>query len=115
MAWFEVGRMALLRRFDLLPGQMTDLGFIAPVIRLQCDFKNSARCGDAIIIRSTALKPEITAIIFQFEILFKADRRLLARGETMQVIMTTGGKMIYFLEGELEKRIMRLIEYCKEG
>ena len=114
MAWFEVGRMALLRRFDLLPGQMTDLGFIAPVIRLQCDFKHSARCGDGILIRTTVIKPEITALIFRFEILSGADRRLLAKGETMQVILTTGGKMIYRLEGELEKRILRLIEYCKE-
>jgi len=114
MAWFEVGRMALLRRFDLLPDQMTDLGFIAPVIRLKCDYKHSARCGDGIVIRTTALKPEITALIFQFEILSGADRRLLAKGETMQVILTTGGKMIYRLEGELERRILGLIEYCKE-
>jgi hypothetical protein len=92
---------------------MTDLGFIAPVIRLQCDFKHSARCGDGILIRTTVIKPEITALIFQFEILSGADRRLLAKGETMQVILTTGGTMIYRLEGELEKRILRLIEYCK--
>ncbi|MCP4668119.1 MAG: acyl-CoA thioesterase, partial [Deltaproteobacteria bacterium] len=69
MAWFEVGRMRLLRRFDLLPKDMVDLGFLAPVIKLKCDFKHPAACGDRIIIRTSVVKPEIAALIFKFEIL----------------------------------------------
>ena len=45
MAWFEVGRLSLLRRFDLLPRQMVDLGYIAPVINVQCDFKSPVGSG----------------------------------------------------------------------
>ena len=68
MAWFEVGRMALLRQFDLLPKNMVELGYIAPVINLKCDFKQPASSGDRIIIRVTVEKPEIAALIFKFEI-----------------------------------------------
>ncbi len=46
LAWFEAGRLALLRQFDLTPKQMVALGYIAPVIRLECDFKHPAACGD---------------------------------------------------------------------
>ena len=115
MAWFEVGRISLLRRFDLLPRQMVDLGYIAPVISLKCDFKNPAGSGDRIIIRTTVVKPEIAALTFRFEILLKENRTLLAQGETTQVILTTNNKMIYRLTGELEKRVRNLVDYCLQG
>jgi acyl-CoA thioester hydrolase len=114
MAWFEVGRMALLRRFDLLPRQMAELGVIAPVIRLKCDFKYPAVCGDSIIVRTTVIKPEIAALTFKFEVLLKENRRLLAQGETTQVFLTTSKKMIYRISGELAKRIDTLIQYCQK-
>ena len=112
MAWFEVGRMHLLSRFDLRPKDMVDLGYVAPVIKLKCDFKHPAACGDRIIIRTTVVKPEIAALIFKFEIRLKENRTLLARGETMQVLLTREGKMIYRIGGELERRIMNLVDYC---
>jgi len=115
IAWFEAGRMYLLRQFDLLPSQMVELGYIAPVIRLECDFKHPARCGDSIIIRTTVVKPEIAALIFKFEILLKENRTLLARGETTQVLLTTQNKMVYRIGGELEKRIDNLVTYCRKG
>ena len=112
MAWFEAGRISLLRRFDLLPRQMVELGCMAPVINLKCDFKKSAACGDWIIIRTTVVKPEIAALTFKFEILLKENRTLLARGETTQVLLKTNRKMIYRLSGELEKRVRNLVDYC---
>ena len=115
MAWFEVGRMALLRRFDLLPKQMVKLGYVAPVIRLTCDFKHPAGSGDAIIIRTTAVKPEIAALIFKFEVLLKNNRTLMAHGETTQVLLTTERKMVYRLTGELEKRIDHLVRFCHKA
>ena len=114
MAWFEVGRMSLLRRFDLLPKQMVELGYIAPVITLKCDFKHPAACGDLIIIRTTTVKPEIAALTFKFEILLKEQGTLLSRGETTQVLLTTDNKMIYRLTGELEKRVNNLLNYCQK-
>jgi len=114
MAWFEAGRLCLLSQFDLRPCQMVELGYIAPVINLKCDYKQSARCGQHIIIRTTVIKPEITALIFNFEILLKEDRVLLAKGETTQVLLTCDRKMIYRLKGELAKRIATLIDFCKK-
>jgi len=112
MAWFEVGRMALLRRFDLLPGQMVELGYIAPVINVNCDYKHPAACGDRIIIRTSVMKPEIAALVFQFEVMLEKDKVLLARGETTQVLLTPARKMIYRPSGELASRIARLVDFC---
>ena len=115
VAWFEVGRMALLKRFDLLPRQMVDLGYIAPVINLKCEYKNPVSCGDFIIIRTTVVKPEVAALIFKFEIVRKEDRTLIARGETKQVLQTTDRKLMYRLSGELARRIGNLVNYCVQG
>lgn len=112
IAWFEVGRMDLLSRVDLRPDKMEELGFIAPVINVTCDYRHPARCGDSIIVRSTVVKPEIAALRFRFEILRKTDRKLLARGETTQVLLTRAGIMIYKVSGELAERINTLIDYC---
>jgi acyl-CoA thioester hydrolase len=112
MAWFEVGRMALLRQFDLLPRQLVDLGYVAPVVRLNCEFKHPATSGDQILIRTTVVKPEIAALIFKFEIFLKDILILLARGETMQVLLTTKKKMVFRLSGKLEKRINSLVDFC---
>jgi len=113
MAWFEAGRMALLEKFDLLPRQMVEIGFIAPVVELNCKYKRSATCGDWIIIRTTVIKPEIAALIFRFEILLKETGLLLATGETKQVLLNTNKKMIYRLSGEIEKRVANLVAYCR--
>ncbi len=114
MAWFEVGRMALLRKFDLLPKQIVELGYLAPVINLKCDYKQPAFFGDRLLIRVRAEKPEIAALVFKFEILRKEDQSLLARGETTQVLMTKNKKMIYALKGELEKRIIVLVDCFRD-
>lgn len=114
VAWFEAGRMDLLRRFDLMPYQMVELGYIAPVIRLECDFKHPARCGDRILVQTTVIKPEIAALKFNFKILLKDEHTLLSRGESTQVLLTTDNKMIYRLSGELEKRINNLVDYCRQ-
>ncbi|MBW1721631.1 MAG: acyl-CoA thioesterase [Deltaproteobacteria bacterium] len=112
LAWFEVGRMFLLRRFDLLPRQMVELGYIAPVVRLECHYKHPAASGDRIIIRTTVERPEIAALNFRFQVLRKKDRRLLARGATTQVLLTTERKMIYWLRGELKERVLRMVDFC---
>ena len=114
MAWFEVGRMHLLRHFDLLPAQLVALGYIAPVISLKCDYKHPARFDDTLLIRATAEKPEIAALTFTFEILHSQTRVLMARGRTTQVLMTVDKKMIYRLSGELEKRILDMVAFCMQ-
>jgi acyl-CoA thioester hydrolase len=115
VTWFEIGRIALLKPFGLLPVQMAQLGFIAPVVRLTCEYKYPAVCGDQLLIRTTALKPEIAALVFKCEIQRAQDQQLLARCEATQVLMTVDKKMIYRLSGDIATRITHLLTYCQSG
>ena len=61
LAWFEVARIRLLRQFDLLPKDMVELGYIAPIIKVSCEYKRPVTSGDYITILAIADKPEIAA------------------------------------------------------
>ena len=111
IAWFEVGRSALLSKFQLSSQDFTRLGYIAPVVDLKCSYKEPARLGDEIILRTTVLKPTKAALTFQFEVLRKKDRKLLVSGEETQVLLTLDGKMLYYIPPELEERLKPLFDH----
>jgi acyl-CoA thioester hydrolase len=111
IAWFEVGRSALLNKFQLSPLDFTRLGYIAPVVDLKCSYKEPARLGDEIILRTTVLKPTKAALTFQFEVLRKGDRRLLVTGEETQVLQALDGRLLYYIPLDLQERLQSLLDY----
>ncbi len=111
IAWFEAGRMALLRKFQLQPQDFAQMGYLAPVVDLKCSYKEPARLDEEIIIRTTVLKPTKAALTFQFEVLRKKDRKLLVTGEETQVLLTLDGKMLYYIPPELEERLKPLFDH----
>jgi acyl-CoA thioester hydrolase len=111
IAWFEVGRSVLLNKFQLSPQDFTRLGYIAPVVDLKCSYKEPARLGDDIIIRTTVLKPTKAALTFQFEILRKRDRKLLVSGEETQVLQALDGRLLYYIPPELKQSLQALLDY----
>jgi acyl-CoA thioester hydrolase len=113
IAWFEVGRSALLNKFQLSPQDFTRLGYIAPVVDLKCSYKEPARLGDEIILRTTVLKPTKAALTFQFEVLRKKDRKLLVSGEETQVLQTLDGRLLYYIPSELKDKLQNLFDYLE--
>lgn len=114
IAWFEVGRMALLKKFHLLPQDFTQMGYIAPVVDLKCFFKEPARIEEEILIRTSVLKPTKAALTFRFQILRKKDGKLLASGEETQVLLTLDGRMLYIIPQDLRERLQPLFNYLEE-
>ena len=51
------------------------------------------------------------SLTFRFEIVREPDRRLLAQGETTQVLTRLDGVMIYKLSGDLKDRIQAMVAY----
>ncbi len=114
IGWFEAGRMALLSKFRLLPTDFTQMGYIAPVVDLKCQFKEPALMDEELLVRTTVLKPTKAALTFQFEILRKGDGKLLAVGEETQVLLTLDGRMLYFIPQELKDKLKPLFDYLEE-
>jgi len=114
IAWFEVGRMALLEKFHLLPQDFTQMGYVAPVVDLKCLFKEPARVAEEILIRTSVLKPTKAALTFCCQILRKKDGKLLASGEETQVLLTLDGRMLYMIPQDLRERLQPLFRYFEE-
>jgi acyl-CoA thioester hydrolase len=114
IAWFEVGRVALLTKFELAPQDFSNLGFLAPVIDLKCSFKEPARLGDEILIRTSVARPTKAALTFLFQVLRKRDGKLLVSGEETQVLLTLDGRMLYIFPQELRARLQPLFDYLEE-
>ena len=114
IAWFEVGRMALLGKFQLLPQDFSRMGYLAPVVDLKCAYKEPARLDEEILIRTTIVKPTKAALTFLFQILRKSDRKVLASGEETQVLLTLDGKMLYYLPQALQEKLRLLLDYLEE-
>jgi len=114
IAWFEVGRMALLGKFQLLPQDFSRMGYLAPVVDLKCIYKEPARLDEEILIRTTIVKPTKAALTFLFQILRKSDRKVLASGEETQVLLTLDGKMLYYLPQALQEKLRLLLNYLGE-
>ncbi|MBI5582998.1 MAG: acyl-CoA thioesterase [Deltaproteobacteria bacterium] len=112
LSYFEVARTALLEKFDLLAGTITDLGFLTPVVDLKTRFKSPARFNDLLQVRASVRVPETAALVFDFEIHRPADQALIATGETTQVLLSADGKMIYRFSGPLKDRVDRMVAYC---
>jgi acyl-CoA thioester hydrolase len=114
IAWFEIGRMGLLSKFQLLPSDFTQMGYIAPVVDLKCQFKEPALMDEELLVRTRIQKPTKAALTFQFEILRKSDGKLLATGEETQVLLTLDGRMLYFIPQDLKERLKPLFDYLEE-
>lgn len=114
IAWFEIGRMALLAKFRLLPQDFTRMGYLAPVVDLKCAYKEPARLHEEVLIRTTVLKPTKAALTFRFQILRKSDAKLLASGEETQVLLTRDGRTLYFIPQDLQEKLRLLFDYLEE-
>ncbi len=113
-AWFEVGRMALLRKFRLLPQDFAQMGYLAPVVELKCSFKEPARLDEEILLRTSIRKPTKAALTFIFQAWRKKDGKLLASGEETQVLLARDGRMLYYLPPDLKERLTPLFAYLEE-
>ena len=112
IGWFEAGRIALAKKFDLMPERFIELGLYAPVINLKVDYKAMARFDDLLVIRTAVRIPAKAALEFIYEARKNEDGRLLATGETTQVLVNRKGELIYIMPEPIRSRVDEMVKYC---
>lgn len=85
--YFEDGREAfgIMHGLDYL--HVYKLGFIIPVVGVQCDFKRPLRYGDRVIIETTFIPSEAAKLKFNFRLFNAATGELVATGSSVQVFL----------------------------
>lgn len=69
--------------------------YVAPVVRLEIDYKQSLRCGDEAIVEIRYVDTHSAKIWFDYTIFRAADMEVMATGRTIQVFTTHAGEMQY--------------------
>jgi len=113
ISWFEVSRNELARRFELDPLKLMEVGFLAPVVELHCQFKEPARPNDEIIVRTGIERTELANLIFTYSVLHGETKRVLATGRTIHVLTDSRGTLLYRIPDAIQQRISRMIEYLE--
>ena len=112
VGWLEIGRMALARRFGLDPFQLTELGFLGPVVQLELKYLRPARCNDFLTIRTTLEPCETANLIFISQII-ASDGSRLASGRTVHALTDPHGTLQFRLPETVAERVAALQRWAR--
>jgi acyl-CoA thioester hydrolase len=87
LKWFEIGRTEILRQSGFNYADFAKQGLIAPVVEVKCNYKESAKYDDIIIIKTEIEKIGNSSIKFNYQIIRKSGNQLLAEGYTVNVFV----------------------------
>ena len=86
--YFEDGREDFGSTHGLSYLDVYKLGFVIPVVSVQCDFKKSLRYGDRVIVESTYVPTEAAKIKFTYRLFKASTGELVATGSSVQVFLS---------------------------
>jgi acyl-CoA thioester hydrolase len=112
VAWMEVGRNDLAGRFGMDARQLTELGFLGPVVNLEVKYLSPARFKDEILVRTTLRPTEAATLVFLHEIV-AVDGRRLATGITTHALTDLDGVMQFKLPEILVERLDKMKEWLE--
>ena len=87
LKWFEIGRTEILRQYGYDYSGIEKKDIIVPVVEVKCSYKQSAKYNDVVIINTTIGNIGNSSIMFNYEIIRKKDKKLLAEGYTINVFV----------------------------
>lgn len=112
VAWMEVGRNDLAGRFGLDAGQLTEAGYLGPVVGLEVKYLHPARFKDQITVCTTLRPCEAAMLMFSNEIL-DSDGRVLATGSTTHALTDLQGVLQFRIPGVIAERVQRMTEWLE--
>ncbi|HPX60627.1 MAG TPA: acyl-CoA thioesterase [Deltaproteobacteria bacterium] len=111
--WMEMGRIALASRFGLDPFQLSQAGFMGPVISLEIKYLRPARYNDELIVKTTLRNTPTATLEFISEIV-DANGTKLATGRTVHALTDNAGVLQYQLPQAIAERIQRMTDWLGE-
>lgn len=85
--YFEDGREAFGKEFDLGYLDVYAQGYVTPIVNIQCDYKRFLRYNDRIIIETTFMPCEPAKLNFNYRLFDAKTNELIVNGSTVQVFL----------------------------
>lgn len=96
LVWFEVGRTEWIRGGGADPDrsyrQLEAAGWFLPVIEATSRYHSPARYDDELIVRTTLAEATRARVVFDYEVLRRADGALLAEGRSVHAVTDSLGR-----------------------
>lgn len=93
ITYFEDGREAFGRHFEISYLDIQKSGFVTPIIKSVCEHKFPLKYGDKCRIETTFVDTLAAKMIYKFKI-FNQDEKLVCIGETIQVFLDNEGELM---------------------
>jgi len=87
ISYFEDGREAFGNMHGLGYLDVYKLGFVIPVVSVQCDFKRPLRYGDRVIIETKYVPCEAAKMKFNYRLFNAGTGELVATGSSVQIFL----------------------------
>ncbi|HTL09030.1 MAG TPA: acyl-CoA thioesterase [Chitinophagaceae bacterium] len=85
--YFEDGREAFGNTHGLRYLDFYNQGYVVPIVSVVCDYKQSLRYGDTMIVETIYIPCDAAKIIFHYNIFNAANAKLVAKGSSIQVFL----------------------------
>lgn len=93
LLYFELGREAFGKQYDLEYLQVYEKGFVVPLVKTMVEHKSPLVYGDTAIIETTLMDNPAAKMVFKYRIFCKSTGKLAATGETVQVFVDNDGDL----------------------
>ena len=91
--WFEVGRTEFCRRRGLSYKEIEALGFYLVVVEAFCKYRRPLRYDQEFLIRVSLRESTPKKFVFDYELLTKEERTLVASGYTTHIVTNHRGEV----------------------
>ncbi|HET6244608.1 MAG: acyl-CoA thioesterase [Bacteroidetes bacterium] len=94
LRYFEDGREAFGAKYGLGYLEMYKLGFVVPIVNINCNYKKSLQYGDKAIIETTFIDNPAAKIIFEYKIYNPETLEIISVGKSVQVFLDIHTKQL---------------------
>jgi acyl-CoA thioester hydrolase len=102
--WFELGRTEFCRQKGIPYKDIEALGYYLVVVEAGCKYRKPLRYDQVFVIRVLLREMTPKKVIFDYELLTKADKKLVATGSTVHIVTNSQGQ-VRFLPEEIVRKI----------
>ena len=102
--WFELGRTEFCRQKGIPYKEIEALGCYLVVVEACCKYRKPLRYDQVFVIRVFLREMTPKKVIFDYELLAKEDKKLVATGFTVHIVTNSQGQ-VRFLPEEIVRKI----------
>lgn len=92
--YMEEGREDFGRKFGISYMTIKDSGYMAPVVKITCDYKKPLQYDDQVLVETRFIDSDAAKITYAFRIFRASDNELVATGESVQVFLDMDRELV---------------------